>query len=78
MPVPHKIILQNEFAPVYALENLGIPVSGPFVTPNDLWLYVVDGCIITRSELRALHATGQLTAEHIATVLCDLRRLQTA
>jgi hypothetical protein len=55
-----------------------VPVSGPFVTPNDLCLYVVDGCIVTRAELQALYESGLLTVESIAAVLFNLRRLQTA
>jgi|GEM_PF-6674047 len=78
MHIPDRMADRNKFAPGRALKNLGIPVSGAFVTPNDLCLYVVDRCIVTRSELRALHESGQLTAESVAAVLSELRRLQTA
>lgn len=78
MSAPQKIAGQNKLAPVCALMNLAIPVAGPFVTPNDLCIYVVDGCIVTRAELRALYDSDQLTVESLAAVRSDLRRLPTA
>lgn len=59
------------------LKNLGIRVCGPFVTPKQVRVYLVDGCIVTGFELLGLHEGGKLNPESLATVLSDLRGLQT-
>jgi hypothetical protein len=61
-----------------ALENLRIPVRGPFVTPKGLCFYVVDSSILIPSELVELHAAGKFTAENVPGTLRDLKRLQEA
>jgi hypothetical protein len=71
-----KRSLSHIFAPLRALEKLNRPVHGPFVTPKRRQIYLVDGCILTQSEVISLHANGRLTADSIDNFLSDLRFLQ--
>lgn len=62
-------------AAVCTPQNPNIPVCGPFITPSELWRYVIDGSIVTRSELLPFYEDGKLSTENMAFVLSDLRRL---
>lgn len=59
------------------LRTLDIAVRGPFVTPKEHCIYLVDGCILTESEIVALYASGKLTSENIRRFLSELRIFQT-
>lgn len=74
--VGHIVVRNSITAAVCALKNLGIPVSGPFVTPRQHCFYLVDGCIVTLSELLGLQEGRKLTHENVATILSNLRELQ--
>lgn len=66
----------NLAAPLLALERLGVPVLGPFVTPHHRQIYLVDGCILTGGEIVALHERGKFAAEAIGKFLIALKSLQ--
>jgi hypothetical protein len=62
-----------------ALETLqarSIPVQGPFSTPNHSRIYLVDGCILTETELVDLHEAGKFAPERVRGVLRHLRSTQ--
>jgi hypothetical protein len=59
------------------LRTLNIAFRGPFITPKKHCIYVVDGCILTESEIVVLHASGKLTSENIRKFLSELRIFQT-
>jgi hypothetical protein len=67
----------NILAPLLALERMHLPVRGPFCTPKHRQIYVVDGCILTTSEMISLHEHGKFTREAIGNLLNDLKFLQT-
>jgi hypothetical protein len=72
-----KRSLLNIFAPLRALEKMNRVVRGPFVTPKRRQIYLVNGCILTESEVISLHERGKFTAEAIENFLADLKFLQT-
>ena len=77
MAAAGQVIAQSRIAvAVWTLQNQGIHVRGPFVTPTQLCVYLVDGCIVAGSELLELHEGGKLNPENLATALSDLRGLQ--
>jgi len=59
------------------LRTLNIAFRGPFVTPKKHRIYVVDGCLLTESEIVALHEGGKLTSENIWKFISELRIFQT-
>ncbi|HKV23372.1 MAG TPA: hypothetical protein VJN93_02170 [Candidatus Acidoferrum sp.] len=63
-------------AALSTLRALNIPFQGPFITPKEQRIYVVDDCILTEGEIVLLHKTGALTSENAARSLNDLRALQ--
>jgi hypothetical protein len=64
-------------AALRSLQALRVALSGPFVTPHKHRIYVVDGCILTESEVVVLHEGGKLKPERVGQLLSDLRYLQT-
>ena len=64
-------------AALLTLEKLNIPFSGPFITPKGTSIFVVDGCIVTESEVLVLYEGGHFTPENIGKMLIDLKLLQT-
>jgi hypothetical protein len=66
----------NIRAALQTLEALRVPFRGPFVTPKEKHIYVVDGCILTASEIAVLHERGILSPDSIGGFLSDLRSLQ--
>ncbi|MGB6962487.1 MAG: hypothetical protein WCD34_20595 [Candidatus Acidiferrum sp.] len=59
------------------LRTLNIAFRGPFITPKKHRIYLVDGCILTESEIVVLHEGGKLTSENISKFLSELRVFQT-
>jgi hypothetical protein len=59
-----------------ALEALGIPFRGPFVTPGGQHIYVVDACLLVEAEIVDLHASGKFDDENIVKLLSDIGRSQ--
>jgi hypothetical protein len=62
-----------------ALETLGalnIPLQGPFITPKQNHIYLVDGCLLTEAELVAFNEAGRFTPERIRDFLRNLRATQ--
>lgn len=58
------------------LEALNIPFQGPFVTPKQNRIYLVDGCILTESEVGHFHRFGNFAPERIRSFLRHLRATQ--
>jgi hypothetical protein len=58
------------------LETLRIAFRGPFITPKNHRIYVLDGCILTESEIVTLHESGKFTSENAGKFLSELRSLQ--
>jgi hypothetical protein len=67
----------NIHAALEALEALRVPFRGPFIPPKKRRIYVVDGCILTESEIVVLHQAGQFAPETVRKFLGQLRELQT-
>ena len=65
-------------AALLTLVKLHIPFRGPFRTRKQHYIYLVDGCILTESELVVLHQDDKLTAESIVKLSSDLRPLHGA
>jgi hypothetical protein len=62
-----------------ALETLqarAIPFQGPFVTPKENRIYLVDGCILTETEVVTFHDAGNFDAQRIRGFLRNLRAAQ--
>jgi hypothetical protein len=62
-----------------ALETLGalnIPLRGPFVTPKQNRIYVVDGCILTETEVASFPELGNFAPGRIRGFLRNLRSTQ--
>lgn len=58
------------------LETLNVPFRGPFVTPKQNRIYLVDGCILTETEIASFHELGNFTTEKIRGFLGNLRSTQ--
>jgi hypothetical protein len=63
-------------AALRALEKLNISFRGPFVTPRENHIFMVDGCILTEAEVVTLHESGKFSPEEIGKLLSDLKQLQ--
>ena len=63
--ITEKVALQ---AALRTCESKGVTVRGPFITPKSQHIYLVDGWILTESELVALHQNQSLNRE----VFCKL------
>ena len=63
-------------AALQTLQTLNIAFRGPFITPKEQSIYFVDGCIVTESEIVALHERGKFTTESIGKLPSDIRSLQ--
>lgn len=74
--INHNVI--NDYTEDDSGSHPEVPVCGRFMTPSELWLYVVDGCVVARSKLLAFYEDGELSTENMAVILSDLRRLQRA
>lgn len=61
---------------LHALRTLDIAFRGPFITPQKRRIYLVDGCILTESEIVVLHEGGKFTSENSGKFFTDLRSLQ--
>jgi hypothetical protein len=72
----HAIVPSQIEIALLNLQALNIALRGPFVTPKNHRIYLVDGCILTESEIVVLHEGGQFASENIATFLSELRSLQ--
>lgn len=64
-------------AALLTLEKLKVPFRGPFITPKEKRIFLINGCIVTESEVVALYEGGHLNPENIGKVLNDLKLLQT-
>lgn len=64
-------------APLRYLQMMRVPFRGPFVTPRRRQIYLVDGCILTESEIAALYESGNFNASAIGKFLSDLKSFQT-
>jgi hypothetical protein len=58
------------------LRTLNIAFRGPFITPRNHLVYVVEGCLLTESEIVTLHESGQFAPENAWKFLGELKRLQ--
>ena len=63
-------------AALQVLRALHVPFRGPFVTPKDHRIYLVDECLLTELEIISLHEQGKFAQENVATLLHDLKSLQ--
>ena len=63
-------------AALWTLNELHISFRGPFITPKENRIFLVDGCILTEAEIVALHECGQFSSENIGRLLSDLKALQ--
>lgn len=61
---------------VQSLHALKIAFRGPFITPKNHLIYVVEGCILTESEIVTLHESGKFTPENAGKFLSELKSLQ--
>jgi hypothetical protein len=59
------------------LQELGVSVRGPFLTPKQKHIYVVGQCVLVESEIVDLYGSGKFSANTIGGVLSDLERNQT-
>lgn len=64
-------------AALQTLQALHISFRGPFVTPKDHRIYLVDSCILTETEIVSLHELGKFSRDAFVKFLTDLRSLQT-
>jgi hypothetical protein len=58
------------------LRSLDITVRGPYATPKDHRIYLVNGCVLAESELVILHEQGKFNAQTARQFLADLKSLQ--
>jgi hypothetical protein len=58
------------------LEALHVPFRGPFVTPKQNRIYLVDGCVLTEAEIASFHEGGNFAPERIRSFLRNLRSTQ--
>lgn len=66
-------------AALWALRALHIAVRGPFITPKEQHIYVVDTrVILTDSEVMALYGSGKFRPASIGQSIVELRSLQDA
>jgi hypothetical protein len=63
-------------AALETLRSLHVTVRGPYVTPKDQLIYLVDGCVLTESELIGFHEQGKFTSQAARQFLSDLRSSQ--
>src|SRR5215470_2540443 len=63
-------------AALEALQKLCVPLRGPFITPKQNRIFVVGDCILTETEIVALHEAGKFTAENAASLQCELEQRQ--
>ncbi|HMD41312.1 MAG TPA: PilZ domain-containing protein [Candidatus Acidoferrum sp.] len=61
---------------VRTLERLEISVRGPFLTLKQSKIYLVEGCVLTESELIAHHEGGKFSSDGVREFLSELRRMQ--
>lgn len=68
--MPSPVTARSELGiALQTLHELGIPFRGPFITPKQNCIYVLDACIVTAPEIIALHRSGKLTAENSSGLL---------
>jgi hypothetical protein len=65
-------------AALETLRSLDIAARGPFVTPTGQYIYLVDGCVLTKRELLALHERAKSTPQSIQLFLDGLKSRQRA
>lgn len=74
-----KESLSKVTAALSTLKCLNVPFRGPLVAPHKKRIiYVVDGCLLSESEVVAFHEGGHFSAGNIGKLLSDLKRLQRA
>jgi hypothetical protein len=56
-----------------ALNELNLSSTGPFISPKQTRVYVVDGCPLTESEIVLLHQGGHFTPEKVKGLLKELK-----
>ena len=71
-----KTVLPRIEASLLSLEKLNFRYRGPFETPRGKHILLVEGCILTQTEIMELHERGMLNAENIGRLLSDLKRIQ--
>jgi hypothetical protein len=77
MSEPSQVTVQSKLkAALQTLQTLNIPFRGPFITPKQHRIYIVDGCILTEAEIVVLHECGKFSPENIGRLLSDLKSLQ--
>ena len=79
MSEPSQIVVHSKLkVALEALRTLSIAFCGPFVTPKERRIYVVDGCILTEAEVVVLHEGGKFTPENLGKFLSVLKWQQRA
>ena len=58
------------------LHRLHVSVHGPVITPKKNHIFLVDGCILTESELLALNRVGKLDIRNVRDLLNQYSALQ--
>jgi hypothetical protein len=70
-------LVSNELkASLETLKTHNIPFQGPFTTPKESQVYIVDGCILTETEIVAFHRAGNFAPERVRGFLRNLRSIQ--
>jgi hypothetical protein len=79
MSEPSKTLVPSKIEiALQGLRGLKVAACGPFITPKNHRIYVIEGCILTESEIILFHEGGKFTAENIGPFLAEIRRLQSS
>ena len=61
---------------VSTLHRMHVSVRGPVITPKKNHIFLVDGCILTESEVLALDRVGKLDVRNVQNLLNQYSALQ--
>lgn len=71
-----EALLSKLRAALQTLQDLNVCFRGPFVTPRKNRVYVIEGCLLTESEIVVLHEGGHFSAERVREVISGLKQRQ--
>ena len=77
MSAPGHVPAETELEMILStLHRMRVSVRGPVVTPKKNHIFLVDGCILTESEVLALPRVGKLDSRHVRNFLKEHWALQ--
>lgn len=77
MLAPDPVSAETELEIIIStLHRMRLSVRGPLITPKKNHIFLVDGCILTESEVLALRRVGKLDSRNVRHFLKDHWALQ--